>query len=152
SLTTTPTMCAKFLRPEKKEKHNAFYRASEWFFDRLIKGYTFALKRVLAHQLPVLVLTVLIAVLSVFLYTKVQTGFFPQQDTGRIQGSVIGEQDISFQSMAEKMRRYVSIVMKDESVDTMVGFTGGSNALNQGRFFVMLKPLEERGACKKQHF
>ena len=54
--------------------------------------------------------------------------------------------------MADKMRRYISIVMKDPSVDTMAGFTGGNNALNQGRFFVMLKPLEERGGCQKQHF
>jgi multidrug efflux pump len=152
SLTTTPTMCAKFLRPEKAEKHNVFYRASEWLFERLIGGYSYLLKRVLAHQLPVFVLTILIAVFSVYLYTLVPTGFFPQQDTGRIQGSVIGAQDISFQSMADKMRRYISIVMKDPSVDTMAGFTGGNNALNQGRFFVMLKPLEERGGCQKQHF
>ena len=152
SLTTTPTMCAKFLRPEKAEKHNVFYRASEWFFERLIGGYSYLLKRVLAHQLPVFVLTILIAVFSVYLYTLVPTGFFPQQDTGRIQGSVIGAQDISFQSMADKMRGYISIVMKDPSVDTMAGFTGGNNALNQGRFFVMLKPLEERGGCQKQHF
>ena len=152
SLTTTPTMCAKFLRPEKAEKHNVFYRSSEWLFERLIGGYSYLLKRVLAHQLPVFVLTILIAVFSVYLYTLVPTGFFPQQDTGRIQGSVIGAQDISFQSMADKMRRYISIVMKDPSVDTMAGFTGGNNALNQGRFFVMLKPLEERGGCQKQHF
>jgi len=152
SLTTTPTMCAKFLRPEKTEKHNIFYRASEWFFDHLIGGYTYLLKRVLAHQLPVFVLTILIAVLSVYLYTKVPTGFFPQQDTGRIQGSLIGAQDISFQSMAVKMRRYIGIVMKDPAVDAMAGFTGGNSALNQGRFFVTLKPLEERGACQKQHF
>ncbi|HEX8810885.1 MAG TPA: efflux RND transporter permease subunit, partial [Terracidiphilus sp.] len=86
------------------------------------------------------------------LYTKVPTGFFPQQDTGRIQGTVIGEQDISFQSMADKMRRYVDIVMKDPAVDTMAGSTGGTTALNQGRFFVMLKPLEQRGRCEKKHF
>src|SRR6201997_4651870 len=74
SLTTTPTMCAKFLRPEKAEKHNVFYRFSEWTFDRLIGGYSYLLKRVLAHQLPVFVLTILIAVFSVYLYTLVPTG------------------------------------------------------------------------------
>ncbi len=153
SLTTTPTMCAKFLRPPKKEeKHNIFYRVSEWFFERMLAGYTQALKVVLAHQLPVLILTILIAVFSVVLYTKVPTGFFPQQDTGRIQGTVIGAQDISFQSMSDKMRRYIDIVMKDPAVDTMAGFTGGNTALNQGRFFISLKPLEERGACQKKHF
>ena len=153
SLTTTPTMCAKFLRPPKKdEKHNIFYRVSEWIFDRVLDKYTHALKWVLRHQFMTGVVTVLVAVLSGYLYYKVPKGFFPQQDTGRIQGSVIGAQDISFQSMSEKMRRYISIVMKDPAVDTMAGFTGGNNALNQGRFFVMLKPLEERGGCRKQHF
>ena len=152
SLTTTPTMCAKFLRPAKTEKHNVFYRASEWVFDGLLAVYTHALKWVLAHQPLTGVVTVGVAVLSIFLYTKVPTGFFPQQDTGRIQGTVIGEQDISFQSMSDKIRRYAGIVLKDPAVDTMGAFTGGGSALNQGRFFVMLKPLEERGGCKKQHF
>ena len=153
SLTTTPTMCAKFLRPPKKEeKHNIFYRTSEWFFDRLLAGYTFLLKRVLAHQLPVFILTILIAVTSVLLYTKVPFGFFPQQDTGRIQGTVIGAQDISFQSMSEKMRRYVKVILADPAVDNMGAFTGGNTALNQGRFFIMLKQLEERGPCQKNHF
>ena len=153
SLTTTPTMCAKFLRvPKKDEKHNIFYRTSEWIFDRLLGSYTHALKWVLRYQLVTLVVTIAVAVLSGWLYYKVPKGFFPQQDTGRIQGTVIGAQDISFQSMAEKMRSYVKIVMTDPAVEAMAGFTGGNTALNQGRFFVMLKPLEERGACQKKHF
>ena len=153
SLTTTPTMCAKFLRPsQKEEKHNIFYRTSEWCFDRLLGTYDYMLKHVLAHQFATLMVTIGVAGLSVYLYTKVPTGFFPQQDTGRIQGTVIGEQDISFQSMADKMQRYVDIVMKDPAVDTMAGSTGGTTALNQGRFFLMLKPLELRGPCQKKHF
>ena len=152
SLTTTPTMCAKFLRPSKTEKHNIFYRVSEWFFDGLLATYTRMLKRVLSHQFAMLIVTIMVAFLSIYLYFKVPTGFFPQQDTGRIQGSVIGSQDISFQSMSGKMRSYIKIVMADPSVDTMAGFTGGNSALNQGRFFVMLKPLEQRGPCQKQHF
>ena len=153
SLTTTPTMCAKFLRPTKKdEKHNIFYRISEWGFDRLLGTYNHALKWVLRHQLFTAVVTILVAVLSGYLYVVVPKGFFPQQDTGRIQGSVIGAQDISFQSMSDKMRRYIGIVMKDPAVDTMAGFTGGNSALNQGRFFMMLKPMEERGPCQEKHF
>ncbi len=152
SLTTTPTMCAKFLRPLKTEKHNIFYRASEWCFDRVLAIYTHALKWVLAHQPVTGILTIAVAALSIVLYFKVPTGFFPQQDTGRIQGTVIGAEDISFQSMSDKIKRYASIVLKDPAVDTMGGFTGGGSALNQGRFFVMLKPLEQRGPCQKQHF
>ena len=152
SLTTTPTMCAKFLRPYKIEKHNVFYRASEWFFERLLTIYTQALKLVLAHQPVTLVVTILVACLSGFLYVKVPKGFFPQQDTGRIMGGVMAAQDISFQSMSEKMHRYVDIVMKDPAVDSVVGFAGGNTAQNQGRFFMMLKPLEDRNVCKKKHF
>ena len=152
SLTTTPTMCAKFLRPAKDEKHNIFYRTSEWFFDKLLATYTYALKWVLAHQPVTLLATILVACLSVFLYIKVPKGFFPQQDTGRIMGAVMAAQDISFQSMKDKMQRYVDIVMKDPAVDSVVGFAGGNTAANQGRFFMMLKPLEERGKCQKQHF
>ncbi|HLW84264.1 MAG TPA: multidrug efflux RND transporter permease subunit [Candidatus Sulfotelmatobacter sp.] len=153
SLTTTPTMCAKFLRPPKQEeKHNFFYRGSEWFFDRLLATYTVALRWVLANQPVTLTVTILVACLSVFLYIKVPKGFFPQQDTGRIMGGVMAEQDISFQSMADKMTRYVTIVMKDPAVDTVVGFTGGNTALNQGRFFMMLKPLDQRNDCKPKHF
>jgi multidrug efflux pump len=152
SLTTTPTMCAKFLRPAREERHNIIYRTSEWLFNRLLANYTQALKWVLRHQPLTGVVTILIAFLSGYLYYKVPKGFFPQQDTGRIMGMVMAAQDISFQSMSDKMKRYVSIVMKDPAVDNVVGSTGGNTAINQGRFFIMLKPLEQRGSCQKQHF
>src|ERR1700734_2656660 len=153
SLTTTPTMCAKFLRPAKKdEKHNIFYRGSEWVFEAMLGTYDRGLKIVLRHQFLTAVVTVLVAVFSVVLYALVPKGFFPQQDTGRLQGAVMAAQDISFQSMSDKMRQYVAIVMKDPAVDTIVGFAGGNTALNQGRFFVMLKSLNERGSCQKEHF
>ncbi|HUO15451.1 MAG TPA: multidrug efflux RND transporter permease subunit [Verrucomicrobiae bacterium] len=154
SLTVTPTMCAKFLRTRKAEgeKHNIFYRTSERLFDGLVRSYSHALRVVLRHQFATFVLTILIAVFSVVLYIVVPKGFFPQQDTGRIAGSVMAAQDTSFQSMSNKMHRYVGIVMKDPAVETVVGFAGGGSPLNQGRFFMMLKPLEERGPCRKQHF
>jgi len=152
SLTTTPTMCAKFLRPPKKdESHNFVYRGSEWFFDKTLATYRHALRWVLDHQPITLGVTILVACLSVYLYIIVPKGFFPQQDTGRIMGSVQAAQDISFQSMSDKMQRFVAIVMKDPAVDTMVGFAGGGTA-NQGRFFMMLKPMAQRGTCKPQHF
>jgi multidrug efflux pump len=152
SLTTTPTMCARFLRPAQGERHNFFYRTSEWAFDKILATYRHALRWVLAHQPVTLLVTVLVACLSVYLYIIVPKGFFPQQDTGRIMGSVQAEQDISFQAMRDKMERYVAIVMKDPAVSTVVGFAGGNTASNQGRFFVMLKPLEQRNICQKRHF
>jgi multidrug efflux pump len=153
SLTVTPTMCAKFLRPaESDNRHNVFYRASEWFFDSLLATYKRALKRVLKHQLATFILTFLVACLSVYLYIIVPKGFFPQQDTGRLNGAVQAAQDTSFQAMSGKMQQFVNIVLKDPAVDTAVGFAGGGGATNQGRFFVMLKPLEKRGQCKTPHF
>jgi len=153
SLTTTPTMCAKFLRPpEKDERHNRIYRMSEWFFDTTLATYRRALKWVLEYQLVTLIVTIAVACLSVYLYIVVPKGFFPQQDTGRIMGSVQAAQDISFQAMRGKMERYVSIVMKDPAVSTIVGFAGGNTVSNQGRFFIMLKSLNQRGTCGKQHF
>jgi multidrug efflux pump len=103
SLTTTPTMCAKFLRRPAKGGHNLFYKASEWFFDRLLATYARMLKWVLAYQPVTLLVTILVACLSVFLYIKVPKGFFPQQDTGRIMGAVMAAQDTSFQSMSDKI-------------------------------------------------
>ncbi|MBZ5681160.1 MAG: multidrug efflux RND transporter permease subunit [Acidobacteriia bacterium] len=153
SLTTTPTMCAKFLRPANSERHNLFYRASEWVFDRILTTYRHSLKWVLAHQPVTLFVTILVACLSVYLYVQVPKGFFPQQDTGRIMGQVQADQDTSFQSMQGKMEQYVKLVMKDPAVDTVVGFAGGNaGASNQGRFFVMLKPLEQRSRCEARHF
>ncbi len=153
SLTTTPTMCAKFLRPPAHdERHNRIYRISEWFFDKTLNTYRHALKWVLEYQLVTLVVTILVACLSVYLYIIVPKGFFPQQDTGRIAGSVQAAQDISFQAMRGKMDLYVKIVMTDPAVSTIVGFAGGNTVSNQGRFFIMLKPLSDRGHCVKRHF
>jgi multidrug efflux pump subunit AcrB len=152
-LTTTPTMCAKFLRPSPpNERHNFFYRGSEWFFDNLRATYDYLLKRVLRHQLATLIVTIGVACLSIYLYKVIPKGFFPQQDTGRVQGSVQAAQDISFQAMSGKMEQFVHIILKDPAVATAVGFAGGGGATNQGRFFVMLKPLEQRGQCKTPHF
>ncbi|MGA1985214.1 MAG: efflux RND transporter permease subunit [Candidatus Sulfotelmatobacter sp.] len=152
SLTTTPTLCAQFLKPGGTEKHNLFYRWSERVFERLLAAYSYSLRWVLAHQPVTLTVTILVACLSVYLYGIVPKGFFPQQDTGRIMGGVMAAQDISFQSMRNKMESYVKIVMTDPAVDTVVGFAGGNTALNQGRFFVMLKPLEQRSPCPTKHF
>jgi len=146
SLTTTPTMCAKFLRPldkDRKEKHNWIYRLSEWIFDRALGGYKHSLQWVLRHQLLILLVTITTAGLSVYLYTKVPTGFFPQQDTGRIVGSVQAAQDISFPAMREKMLRLTNLARQDPAVDTLVGFAGGGST-NTGRIFITLKPLAER--------
>src|SRR5258708_4493621 len=152
SLITTPTMCAKFLRPPKTEKHNFFYLGSEWFFEKTLATYRHALRWVLGHQPVTLVVTILVACLSVYLSIKVPKGFFPQQDTGRIMGAVLPAEDTSSQWLSDKMQRFVNIVLKDPAVDTVGAFAGGNGVANQGRFLIMLKPLAERSTCKPQHF
>ncbi|HKE31719.1 MAG TPA: multidrug efflux RND transporter permease subunit [Candidatus Angelobacter sp.] len=150
SLTATPMMCAKFLRPPKTEKHGRIYRLSEAFFDFLLKMYRGSLGWVLRHQPVVLVITVLTACLSVYLYIIVPKGFFPQQDTGRIGGSIQAAQDISFPAMKAKMTQFVGIVQQDRAVDTVVGFAGGQGSQNSGRMFVTLKPLGQRKSSADQ--
>jgi hydrophobe/amphiphile efflux-1 (HAE1) family protein len=144
SLTLTPMMCAKFLRSADKEKHGRIYRFSEKIFDNTLALYSRALKLVLRHQPLTMLITIATAALSIYLYIVVPKGFFPQQDTGRLNGSVQAAQDISFAAMQEKMKQFVAIVMKDPTVDTIVGFAGGNTSTNSGRMFITLKPLAER--------
>ncbi len=144
SLTTTPMMCAKFLKSEKNRKHGRFYRAGERAFDWILRIYEAALSWVLRHQRLTFVVTLITMGVNVYLYMVVPKGFFPQQDTGRLMGSIQGAQDVSFQAMSEKFSRFVHIVMGDPAVDTAVAFTGGGGTTNTGRMFVSLKPLAER--------
>ncbi len=145
SLTVTPTLCAKFLRPvEHEEKHGRLYRLSEKGFELLQSTYRVGLGWVLRHQRFTLLVTVATAVLSVYMYVIAPKGFFPQQDTGRLGGAIQAAQDISFPALRDKMQQFVGIVMKDPAVNTVVGFAGGNGTSNTGRMFVTLKPLNER--------
>jgi multidrug efflux pump len=140
SLTTTPMMCAQILRPAGEEKHGHVFRFSQAVFDWMLKIYRKSLTRVLRHQFLTLMVTLATMGVTVYLYTVVPSGFFPQQDTGRLNGSVQADQDISFAAMKEKMQQFVAIVMKDPNVQTIVGFAGGNTAKNQGRMFITLQP------------
>jgi multidrug efflux pump len=144
SLTTTPAMCAQLLKSTKEDKHGGAYQWTQTLFDGMLALYRVSLGWVLRHRPLILILTILTAALSVYLYIQVPKGFFPQQDTGRINGSVQASQDISFPAMSAKMYQFEDIVMKDPAVATIVGFAGGNTALNQGRMFITLKPLSER--------
>ena len=144
SLTTTPTMCAQLLNSLGEEKHGRAYRASQKVFDGILHMYRVSLGWVLRHQFAVLLITIGTAALSIYMFKQVPKGFFPQQDTGRLSGTVQAAQDISFDAMSRKMRRYVAIGMQDPNVQAMIGFCGGTTAMNQGRMFITLKPLGQR--------
>jgi len=149
SLTLTPMLCAKFLRPEAK-KHGRIYRTSEKGFDWMLRIYKGSLGWVLRHQPLTLAITVATAGLSIYLYIIAPKGFFPQQDTGRLGGSVVAAQDISFPAMREKMQQYEQIILKDSGVNNAVAFAGGQGSSNNGRMFVVLKPQSQRKATADQ--
>ena len=144
SLTVTPMLCAKFLRPVKQEKHGRLFRISERGFDLMLKTYRGSLGWVLRHQALTLAVTILTACLSIYLYIVAPKGFFPQQDTGRMGGAIQAAQDISFSALRDKLQQFVGIVRKDPAVDTAVAFAGGQGVSNTGRMFVTLKPPNER--------
>ncbi|HEV2174293.1 MAG TPA: efflux RND transporter permease subunit, partial [Nitrospira sp.] len=140
SISTTPMMCAQILHRPEEDTHGRIYRFSESVFNGLLAVYRRCLTFVMRHQFATLLVTIGTAGLSVYLYTVVPMGFFPQQDTSRVMGMVQADQDISFRAMKEKMEQYVHIVMHDKNVQTIVGFAGGNTAKNQGRMFITLKP------------
>ncbi len=142
SLTATPMMCAKLLKSEKTQRHNALYRASERGFEWLYEGYATTLRWVLRHQPLILGVTLGTVCLAVYLYIIVPKGFFPQQDTGRLNGTARAAEDISFQSMKEKLAQYIEIVKSDPAVDIVAGFVGGR--VNVANLNITLKPLEVR--------
>ena len=143
SLTTTPMMCARFLKHESG-RHNWIYNFFENAFNWFLRRYDTSLKWVLRRQLLILGMTFLTAVLCAYLFFHVNSGFFPQQDTGRLNGSIQGDQDLSFTAMSAKMRAFNDIVMKDPAIDTVTAFTGGGSGGSTARMFSQLKPLNER--------
>ena len=151
SLTTTPMMCAKFLKPLPKEGRSRLYLASERAFERLLSGYDRGLRWVLNHQRLTLAIMIATVCVNVFLFFIVPKGFFPQQDTGVIGGSIQAAQDISFEAMRQKQRQFSDIVLSDPGVDTVVAFVGGNGGtVNTGRMFITLKPLSERRVSADQ--
>jgi multidrug efflux pump len=144
SLTTTPMLCARFLRHDTHKKHGLAYRLSEGAFNGMLKGYDHGLRWVLRHQALILLITIGTAVVNVYMFKEVNKGFFPQQDTGRVMGFIQADQDTSFVEISKKMRAFTNIVLADPAVDTVSSFTGGGNGTSTARMFVQLKPIEER--------
>jgi multidrug efflux pump len=144
-------MCAKFLKPRQARPHGRAYRLGEWVVEGLRRLYGRTLTWVLRHQPLTLLFTLGTIGVSVYLFTVVPKGFFPQQDAGRIIGSIQAQQDISFPAMRGKMAELSNIVLTDPAVATVVVFTGGTgNTTNSGRVFITLKPLGERKVSADQ--
>jgi len=152
SLTTTPMMCARLLRDDRQEKHGRLYRMTERAFTRLSRAYERSLAAVLRHPGSTLGVLLLTVAASVYLFAIVPKGFFPQQDTGRLNGAIQAEQDTSFQAMEGRLTQFVDIIKSDPAVATVMAFTGGGagTTTNTGRAFVSLKPLEQRAVSADQ--
>jgi len=149
SLTATPMMCAKLLKARSTDKHNAIYRLGERAFVKLTETYDRGLRWVLRHQPLTLGITIATVCLNVFLFIIIPKGFFPQQDTGIINGTIQGPQDISFDAMKEKEQQYAAILTADPAV-YLTNLQIGGSTLNVGRVTIGLKPLAERKISSDQ--
>jgi hydrophobe/amphiphile efflux-1 (HAE1) family protein len=148
SLTLTPMMCSRLLKPETGQ-HGRLYRLFERGFDGLLALYGRGLDIVLRHQFITLMVMLGTIVLTGYLYVIIPKGFFPQQDTGMITGITEASQDISFPAMAERQQAVANIVLQDPAVastGSYIGPGGPTATLNNGRMFIALKPKGERDA------
>ena len=161
SLTTTPMMCAALLRTPAEEERRRAERAKRPFsrrwdafwlrvsqaMDRFEKRLTALYRRSLAwglrHQPVVMAALVAVIGLNVYLYTAIEKGFMPSEDTGRVMGFIRADQSTSFQAMERRIKRFLDVVQQDPAVEYVTGFTGGGQA-NSGNMFMSLKPMAER--------
>jgi len=148
SLTTTPMLCARFLKSRDESRHGPIYRASERAFQWLQSEYAGGLRWVLRHQWLILGVTVCTALLNVYLFYIVHFDLFPQQDTGRMGGRTIAAQDISFDAMKVKQQQLAQMVLDDPAIQSVTAFVGGGGpgggGTNSGGMFIALKPLDKR--------
>ncbi len=147
SLTLTPTLCSRFLRPNSDYgPPGRFARTIERGFNWLLGGYERSLRWVLRHQSLMLVVALATCLFTVFLYVVVPKGFFPQQDTGMMMGITEASQDISFAAMSRLQKEAAAMVLADPAVAAMGSFigAGGGGVLNNGRMFIALKPKSVR--------
>ena len=143
SLSTTPMMCSILLRRDQGQRHGWLYLTSERFYEGMRNGYRRTLAFALRNQRLMMLILLATVGLNFYLYAAIPKGFFPQQDTGRLMGSIQADQSISFQLMQQKLTEFISIIMNDPAVDTVVGFTGGGQT-NSGNVYISLRPLSER--------
>lgn len=145
-------MCARLLKPESAQRHGRFHQWTGNAIDRVIAGYDRMLKVVLEHQALTLLVALATFALTVLLYIAIPKGFFPQQDTGLIQGITQAPQTISFAAMSQRQQEIANRIAQDPDVEAVSSFIGvdGSNAtLNAGRMQIALKPQGERSSSQK---
>ena len=151
SLTLTPMMASRFLKPHNREKHGRLYQLSERFFDGMLSAYERGLDLCLRFRFVTLMVFFATLGLTVYLFMIIPKGFFPQQDTGLIFGTSEASQDTSFQDMYRHQEELGKVVQADPDVATVAMALGfGGYAANNGRLFITLKPRDERESSAQQ--
>jgi HAE1 family hydrophobic/amphiphilic exporter-1 len=147
SLTLTPMLCSRFLKPPSLEKHGRLYVTSERFFKGMFQAYEWSLKKVIAHRLTTILVSGLLLLATLYLFMTMSKGFLPNEDTGMIFGFTEAEEGISFEAMVRHQQEIMAIVGQDPNVESLmssVGAGGPNVAGNTGRIFIRLKPLSGR--------
>src|SRR5258706_6739852 len=148
SLSLTPMLCSRFLKPPNEEHHNALYRAYERVFNAWRDLYAWTLRRVVRHRFITLMGAVATLVATVYLYGFVPKGFIPSQDTNQIQSQTLFQQDASYDSMLKVQRQAVEVLAEDPNVEHFTTFTNGQRAF--GQVNIRLKPRSERKLTPEQ--
>jgi HAE1 family hydrophobic/amphiphilic exporter-1 len=141
SLTLTPMLCSRFLKPPTTEHHGSLFMAMERFFDGMLGLYERTLKQVLHYRRSTMVITLLITLVTVWLFRIIPMGFLPSEDTGRINADIETAQGTSFANMKLHQEAVAAIIAKDPNVDGFMSSIGGGRA---GSFFIRLKPRNQR--------
>jgi len=147
SLTLTPMLCSRFLRPRQQEKHGRVFMALEGFFGRMLHGYEVTLQAALHHRMLVMGISGVFLLITVWQFWVIPKGFLPNEDTGQIFVFTEAGQDISFEAMKEHQLALNAIVLRDRNIANFmssIGASGSSATLNTGRMFMRLKPMNER--------
>jgi len=148
SLSLTPMLCSRFLRPPKELHHGWMYRVTDKFFQGMLRWYDVTLQFALRHRAATMVLSLVLVVATVQLFGMVPKGFLPSEDLGQIFASTEGAQGISFEAMKQHQMELAEIVRQDENVDSFMSGMGGGGpgggAGNAGRIFMRLKPRDQR--------
>ncbi len=147
SLTLTPMLCSRFIRPAAAARHGRLYLFMERFFNGMLHTYERTLKLVLNYRRTTLAVTIILTLVTAFLFTKIPMGFLPSEDTGQIFAFTEAAQGISFEDMVKHQKALAAIVAEDPNIAVFmsaVGASGISVANNAGRMFMRLKPRSER--------
>ncbi len=149
SLTVTPMMCARLLRSKEELNKGWLYRKSEQIFEAVLGFYRRSLSWALRHGRLTMAILFVVICLNVFLYIIIPKGFFPQQDSGALVGTIQADQSISFQAMQRKLISIMDIIRSDPAINSIAGFTGGGQR-NSGFMYISLKPIRERKVSSDQ--